>query len=191
MSNSRNLFWSCRLGWVQLVLTTDWRSAFLNLASRIWTTHWVNLCILCGSCAMLLFTVQARSIFDMVRLWCLSLAKWFHQLFFSFVWKSRTILALSLFYIQEWGHSSALSLLSCHTLQCLVLPETPCCFSIQRICGWLAPPFSEEAPIWRMPRIWHLPSQVGGMYVCSFWNIRSPLVHYLVGLWWWCYWGDS
>ena len=39
VSNSSNLLWSWGLRWVQLVLTTDWRSAFSYLASRIWTTH--------------------------------------------------------------------------------------------------------------------------------------------------------
>ena len=68
MSYSSNLFWSWRLRWVQLALTTDWRSAFSYLASRIWTTLWVASCVLCGSWTMLLFTVQALSIFDVVRL---------------------------------------------------------------------------------------------------------------------------
>ncbi len=48
MSNSSNWFWSWRLRWVQLALTTDWRSVFSYLASRIWTTLLVASCILWG-----------------------------------------------------------------------------------------------------------------------------------------------
>ena len=39
VSNSSNLFWSWRLRWVQLAQTTDWKSVFSYLASRIRTTR--------------------------------------------------------------------------------------------------------------------------------------------------------
>jgi hypothetical protein len=91
MSNSSNLFWSWRLRWVHLALTTDWRSAFLHLPSRIWTTHWVTSWVLCGLCAMLLFTAQAFSMFDVIRLLTSLIGKMIWSIVISFVHKSRTI----------------------------------------------------------------------------------------------------
>jgi hypothetical protein len=49
-----------------------------------------------------------------------------------------------------------------------VLPDTPCCLNIRRISSWLCSFPCEEALIWGMARIWHLPSQVGEMHGCSF-----------------------
>ena len=91
MNNSSSLFWSWRLRWVQLALTTDWRSTFSYLAFRIWTTHWVASFILCGSCAMLFFTGQAFSIFDVVRLLMSLIGKMISSIVISVVQKSRTI----------------------------------------------------------------------------------------------------
>ena len=87
VSNSSNLFWSWRLRWVQLALTTDWRSAFSYLASRTWATLWVASCVLCGLCAILLFTVQALSIFDMIKLLMSLIGKIISSIVISFCLK--------------------------------------------------------------------------------------------------------
>ena len=169
MSNSSNLFWSWRLRWVQLVLTTDWRSAFLHLASRICTTHWVTSCILCSSCAMLLFTVQVLSILMWSDYSCLSLAIWFHQLLFSFIKKSRTI--SSSFMVLHPRMRSYIGFVISFLLYSTtsgVTRNSMLFWVFKEFQADFAPSFSKEAPIWCMPWIWHLPSQVGGMYGCSF-----------------------
>ena len=91
VSNSSNLFWSWRLRWVQLVLTTDWRSACSYLASKIWHSLWVASCIQLGLHAMLLFTAQAFFMFDLVRLLMSLIGKMISSMVISFVQKSRTI----------------------------------------------------------------------------------------------------
>ena len=90
VSNSSYLFWLGSLRWVQLVLTTDWRSAF-SYKSKIWTTCWVASCMLLGSCAVLLLTTQAFSIFDFVRLLMSLIGKMVSSNVISFVWKSKAI----------------------------------------------------------------------------------------------------
>ena len=127
MSNSSNLFWSWSPRWVQLVLTTI---AFSCVASRIWTIHWVVSCVLCGLCAMQLFTVQVFLFLMWSDYWCLSLTKLSHQCLFLLFENPEPFLALSLFYTQKWGHTLAW-IFSCHTQQHLVSPVTCCCLSTQ------------------------------------------------------------
>jgi hypothetical protein len=76
-------------------------------------------------------------------------------------------LALSWFYIQEWGHT-LLSLLSCILYSIWCYQKLCAVWVFKEFQADFAPSFSEEAPIQCMPRIWHLPCQVGGMCGCSF-----------------------
>ena len=75
------------------------------------------------------------------------IGKMISSIVISFVQNLEEFLSLSWFDIQECGHTPALSFYSYHTLQRLVLPETPCCLSIKKIQADFAPSFSEEAPI--------------------------------------------
>ena len=80
VSNSSNLFWSCRLRWVQLVLTTDWRSAchiwHLGYELLFGLLHaYLVVCVPCCYSPSRPFPFLTWSDY-----WCLSLATWFHQL---------------------------------------------------------------------------------------------------------------
>jgi hypothetical protein len=51
-----------------------------------------------------------------------------------------------------------------------------------------------EVPIWCMPRVWPLPSQVGEMHAMVFLfhgAYGHHMIHYLVRLWWLCHWNDA
>jgi hypothetical protein len=71
------------------------------LASRIKTTYRAALSILCGLLAMLLFTVQAFSIFDLVRLLMSLIGKVISSIIIFLFKNPEQFLALSWLYIQE------------------------------------------------------------------------------------------
>ena len=84
-------------------------------------------------------------------------------------------LTLSWYCIQEWGQILARSYDFYHTLQYQVDGILPACRILKEFESEFASSISLETPIWRAPRLWCLPSQVGKGFVFPFGRkYRSP-----------------